>query len=66
MDKTCDQFNLRKREVSRMTPGFLARAVVQMAVIFHIEGDKMPFVPVSLLSKHQVQRSEAHKTWRWP
>lgn len=49
-----------------MTPGFLARAVVQMAVIFHIEGDKMPFVPVSLLSKHQVQRSEAHKTWRWP
>lgn len=31
-----------------------------MAVIFHIEGDKIPFVPVSL-SKHQVQRSEAHK-----
>lgn len=31
-----------------------------MAVIFHIEGDKIPFVPVSL-SKHQVQRSEAIK-----
>ena len=47
MDRACDQFNLRKREVSRMTPGFLAWAVVQMAVIFHIEGDKIPFVPVS-------------------
>lgn len=24
MDRTCDQLNLRKREASRMTPGFLA------------------------------------------
>ena len=24
MDRACDQFNLRKRDVSRMTPGFLA------------------------------------------